>query len=91
MRRVGVTIKQPVAYRRPGHVADEFDLHALAGGESHFVRQDRQGGVDERQETDAEAIAGHSMSPINASLVTIASAISEIRRLVRIAWPRSNA
>ncbi len=53
--------------------------------------ENRQRRVDKWQETDMEALAGHSMSPISASLVTIAWAISEMRRLVRIACPRSRA
>lgn len=91
MRRIGVTIEQPVAHGRPGHVADKVDRDPLGGGEADFVGKNRQRGVDEWQEADTEALAGHSMSPISASLVTIASAISEMRRLVRIACPRSRA
>ena len=83
--RVGVAIEQPVAHRRPGHVAHQFDGHAFTRGKSQLVREDRQRRVDERQETDTECLGAHSISPKSASLVTIASAISAIRRLVRIA------
>src|SRR3546814_5301270 len=79
VRGVGMTIEQPVAHRRPGHVAHQFECEPLARRKAEFVREDRQRGVDERQETDTEMLAGHSMSPISASLVTLASAISEMR------------
>ena len=80
-----MAIEQTVAHRRPSHVADQFDLYAFARCKTQLVRQNRERGIDQRQEADAEGLGGHSMSPSSASLVTIASAISEMRRLVRIA------
>src|SRR5690606_8247998 len=91
VRSVSVPVEQSVAHRRPGHVTNEFNFDAFARGKAQFMRENRQRGVDQRQKADAKAFGAHSISPKSASLVTIASAISAIRRLVRIACPRSSA
>jgi len=85
MRGVGMAVKQAVAHRRPAEIANQFDLESVRRGESSLARQNRQGGVDQRQETDPDAVERHLSSPINAALVMIASATSAMRRLDCIA------
>ncbi len=84
-----MAIQQAIEHRRPGHVADRLDRNPLARGKALLVRQNRQRGVDQGHEPDAEQ--AHDISPLRASLVMIASATSAIRRLVLIAWLRSSA
>jgi len=60
------------------------------GGEAMFGREDRQAGVDEREEADGQVLA-HSSSPMSSCAVTTASAMSAIRRPECIALRRSSA
>lgn len=91
VRGIDQPVEQPVPHRRPGDVAHQVDLDVLGRGEAEFARQDRQGRIDERHEPDAEGVDAHARSPNKASLVTIASATSAIRRFDFIAWLRSSA
>ena len=76
-----MAIEQAVAHRRPRDVANQIDCDTLFFGKAQFMCQDRQRGVDQRHESDAETLGRHGKSPISASLVTIASATSTMRRL----------
>jgi hypothetical protein len=82
--------REAVEHRRPTHVADEFQLKALLGGEAMLGCQNRQASVDEREETDGQPLA-HSPPSINSCAVTTASATSAIRRLASIALRLSSA
>ena len=56
-----------VAHVRPGHLAHQFDVEAFCRGKALVDRDDRGGGVAERNESDAQAFVAH----LNSSAAVI--------------------
>jgi hypothetical protein len=59
VRRIAVAIEQPVEHGRPTDIADEAEVQAFFLGKAVLLRQDRQAGIDQRQETDNKFACGH--------------------------------
>ena len=78
VRRVAVTIEQPVEHGCPADVLDQAQGDALFLGETVFACEDRQASVYQGQEPDGQVFA-HRPPPSRLWAVTMASAISAMR------------
>ncbi len=90
VRGIAVAIEQPVEHGRPADIAHQPQRQALFLGETVFQSQDRQAGIHQGQEADGH-FQCHHLPPSNLCAVTMASAISAMRRPWFIAVLRISA
>ena len=90
MRRIRMTVKQPVEHGRPCNIAREVEVQPLLLRKPQFPRQNGQAGIDERQESNGQFFA-HRSPFISSCAVTTASAMAAIRLFESIALRRNSA
>ena len=90
VRGIGMAIEQSIEHGRPGDIARQCEVQPLLFRKSQFPRQNRQAGIDQRQESNGQFLA-HRSPFISSCAVTTASAIAAIRLFESIALRRNSA